>query len=146
MGCAFFIRTPNGRRESHAPSWKREEARRQKTPSSSKTQTPKGLEFAVAALLLTGKLKVDSIQMYTDASMFVSLVGKYKTLSELSSDNVDKLVSFLDDNSSLTLNEIMAALKRKPKTHEHMRKVKVRDGAMDSFDGEGFAAEFCWSL
>lgn len=45
--------------------------------------------------------------------MFVSLVGKYKTLSELSSDNVDKLVSFLDDNSSLTLNEIMAALKKK---------------------------------
>lgn len=45
--------------------------------------------------------------------MFVSLVGKYKTLSELSSDNVDKLVSFLDDNSSLTLNEIMTALKKK---------------------------------
>ncbi|MEK5463630.1 hypothetical protein [Paenibacillus sp. FSL M7-0896] len=84
-----------------------------KTPSSSKTQTPKGLEFAVAALLLTGKLKVDSIQMYTDASMFVSLVGKYKTLSDLSNDNVDKLVSFLDNNSSLTLNEIMAALKKK---------------------------------
>lgn len=67
----------------------------------------------MAALLLTGKLKVDSIQMYTDASMFVSLVGKYKTLSDLSNDNVDKLVSFLDDNSSLTLNEIMTALKKK---------------------------------
>ncbi|WNS43474.1 hypothetical protein [Paenibacillus sp. MMS20-IR301] len=84
-----------------------------KTPDNSKTQIPKGLEFAVAALLLSGKLKVDSVQMYTDASLFVSLVGKYKTLSDLSSSNVDKLVSFLDDNSSLTLNEIMAALKKK---------------------------------
>lgn len=95
------------------PLQEKERSPPQKTPSSSKTQTPKGLEFAVAALLLTGKLKVDSIQMYTDASMFVSLVGKYKTLSDLSNDNVDKLVSFLDNNSSLTLNEIMAALKKK---------------------------------
>lgn len=85
----------------------------QKQPPSSKTQIPKGLEFTVAALLLTGKLRVDSVQMYTDASMFVSLVGKYKSLSDLSSGNVDKLVSFLDDNGSLTLDEIMSALKKK---------------------------------
>lgn len=84
-----------------------------RTPPGPKTQIPKGLEYTVAALLLTGKLKVDSIQMYTDASLFVSLVGKYKTLGDLTNTNVDKLVSFLDDNSSLTLNEIMAALKKK---------------------------------
>jgi hypothetical protein len=51
--------------------------------------------------------------MFTDASLVVGLVGKYKTLSNLSQNNVDKLVSFLDDNSSLTLNEIMTALKQK---------------------------------
>ncbi|WP_342480583.1 hypothetical protein NST07_27910 [Paenibacillus sp. FSL L8-0340] len=67
----------------------------------------------MAALLLTGKLKVDSVQMFTDASLLVSLVGKYKSLGNLNDSNVDKLVSFLDDNSSLTLNEIMAALKKK---------------------------------
>ncbi|MEK4060413.1 MULTISPECIES: hypothetical protein [Paenibacillus] len=67
----------------------------------------------MAALLLSGKLKVDSVQMFTDASLLVSLVGKYKSLGNLSDSNVDKLVSFLDDNSSLTLNEIMAALKKK---------------------------------
>ncbi|MNO29395.1 hypothetical protein D3C76_193070 [compost metagenome] len=79
-----------------------------------KKQIPKGLEYTVAALLLSGKLRVDSVQMYRDASLFVSLVGKYKSLSDLSSNsNVDKLVSFLDDNSSLTLNEIMTALKQK---------------------------------
>jgi hypothetical protein len=84
-----------------------------KQPANPKKQSPKGLEFAVAALLLTGKLKVDSVQMFTDASLLVSLVGKYKSLGNLSGSNVDKLVSFLDDNSSLTLNEIMAALKKK---------------------------------
>lgn len=112
-----MLRFPYERRTEEGtpmpPPGKGKKPAAKKTPASSKTQTPKGLEFAVAALLLTGKLKVDSIQMYTDASMFVSLVGKYKTLSELSSDNVDKLVSFLDDNSSLTLNEIMTALKKK---------------------------------
>ncbi|AIQ70727.1 hypothetical protein [Paenibacillus graminis] len=86
---------------------------RKKTPNSN-TQIPKGLEYTVAALLLTGKLRVDSVQMYRDASLFISLVGKYKSLSDLSSSsNVDKLVSFLDDNSDLTLNEIMTALKKK---------------------------------
>lgn len=84
-----------------------------KQPANPKTQSPKGLEYAVAALLLTGKLKVDSVQMFTDASLLVSLVGKYKSLGNLNDSNVDKLVSFLDDNSSLTLNEIMAALKKK---------------------------------
>ncbi|UQZ33172.1 hypothetical protein C2I18_06140 [Paenibacillus sp. PK3_47] len=84
-----------------------------KQPANPKAQSPKGLEFAVAALLLTGKLKVDSVQMFTDASLLVSLVGKYKSLDNLSQSNVDKLVSFLDDNSSLTLNEIMTALKQK---------------------------------
>lgn len=84
-----------------------------KKPANPKAQKPKGLEFAVAALLLTGKLKVDSVQMFTDASLLVSLVGKYKSLDNLSQSNVDKLVSFLDDNSSLTLNEIMSALKKK---------------------------------
>ncbi|WP_232380934.1 hypothetical protein [Paenibacillus tianjinensis] len=62
---------------------------------------------------MTGKLKVDSIQMFRDASLLVSLVGKYTSLNPLSESNVDKLVSFLDDNSSLTLNEIMTALKKK---------------------------------
>ncbi len=87
-----------------------------KPPVNPNKQIPKGLEYTVAALLLTGKLRVDSVQMYTDASLFVSLVGKYKSLSDTSpgnSNNVDKLVNFLDDNNSLTLNEIMTALKKK---------------------------------
>ncbi|MNI44166.1 hypothetical protein D3C73_985280 [compost metagenome] len=95
------------------PPGKEKKTSVKKQSANPKAQSPKGLEFAVAALLLTGKLKVDSIQMFTDASLLVSLVGKYKSLDNLSQSNVDKLVSFLDDNSSLTLNEVMTALKKK---------------------------------
>ncbi|AIQ54471.1 hypothetical protein [Paenibacillus sp. FSL R7-0331] len=95
------------------PAGKGKKTSVKKQPPNPKAQSPKGLEFAVAALLLTGKLKVDSIQMFTDASLLVSLVGKYISLSNLSQSNVDKLVSFLDDNSGLTLHEIMTALKQK---------------------------------
>ncbi|MEF2968869.1 hypothetical protein V3851_24025 [Paenibacillus sp. M1] len=70
----------------------------------------KKLELTVAALLLTGKLKVDSVQLYTDASLFVSLVGKFKTTGN---DSVDKLVNFMNENGNMTLNDIMEALKKK---------------------------------
>ncbi|MDT3426451.1 hypothetical protein J2Z22_001977 [Paenibacillus forsythiae] len=94
--------------------------KRNNNHSSSKKKTTasvlkenKGLELTVAALLLTGKLKVDSVQLYTDASLFVSLVGRYKKLSDLSDSNVEKLLNFMNDNGSLTLNDLMEALKKK---------------------------------
>ncbi|GIP52030.1 hypothetical protein [Paenibacillus vini] len=73
-------------------------------------QGNKKLELVVAALLLTGRLKVDSIQLYTDSSLFVSLVGKFKTLNN---DTVDKLVNFMNENGDITLNDFMEALKKK---------------------------------
>lgn len=73
-------------------------------------QGNKKLELVVAALLITGKLKVDSIQLYTDSSLFVSLVGKFKTTND---DTVNKLVDFMNENGDITLNDIMAALKKK---------------------------------
>ncbi|MNW70926.1 hypothetical protein D3C74_504670 [compost metagenome] len=50
--------------------------------------------------------------MFTDASLFVSLVGKYKTLSDMGDTNVDKLVNFMNENGNLTLNDLMGALKK----------------------------------
>ncbi|TYA13713.1 hypothetical protein FRY98_10315 [Paenibacillus faecis] len=73
-------------------------------------QGNKKLELVVAALLLTGRLKVDSVQLYTDSSLFVSLVGKFKTLNN---DTVDKLVNFMNENGNITLNDFMEALKKK---------------------------------
>lgn len=73
-------------------------------------QGNKKLELIVAALLFTGKLKVDSIQLNTDSTLLVNLAGKFKTLNN---DNVDKLVSFMNDNGNITLNDFMEALKKK---------------------------------
>lgn len=73
-------------------------------------QGNKKLELVVAALLLTGRLKMDSVQLYTDSSLFVSLVGKFKTLNN---DTVDKLVNFMNENGNITLNDFMEALKKK---------------------------------
>lgn len=73
-------------------------------------QGNKKLELVVAALLFTGKLKVDSVQLYTDSSLLVSLAGKFKTLNN---DTVDKLVNFMNENGNITLNDFMEALKKK---------------------------------
>lgn len=72
-------------------------------------QKNKKLELVVAALLLTGKLKVDSIQLYTDASLFVSLVGMFKTPND---EKVNKLVDFMNENGDITINDIMSALNK----------------------------------
>ncbi|WP_025692826.1 hypothetical protein [Paenibacillus zanthoxyli] len=96
-----------------APLGKRKNSSAKKKTTGSALKESRGLELTVAALLLTGKLKVDSVQLYTNASLFVSLVGRYKKLSDLSDSNVEKLVNFMNDNGNLTLNDLMEALKKK---------------------------------
>ncbi|AHV97294.1 hypothetical protein [Paenibacillus sabinae] len=96
-----------------APLGKRNNSNSKKKTPASLIKENKGLELAVAALLLTGKLKVDSVQLFTDASLVISLVGKYKKLSDISDSNVEKLVNFMNDNGGLTLNDLMEALKKK---------------------------------
>jgi len=73
----------------------------------------KNLDIVVAALLLTGRLRVDSIQLFRDASMIVGLVGKYKTISGLNTSNVEKMVDFLNKNGSMTLDEVIEAIGQK---------------------------------
>ncbi|NGM83155.1 hypothetical protein G5B47_12095 [Paenibacillus sp. 7124] len=96
-----------------APLGKRNNSGSKKKNPASLIKENKGLELTVAALLLTGKLKVDSVQLFTDASLVISLVGKYKKLSDISDSNVEKLVNFMNDNGGLTLNDLMEALKKK---------------------------------
>lgn len=69
------------------------------------------LEWIVAALLLSGKLRVDSVQLFRQATMFISLTGKYKTLANQS--NVENMIKFLNDNGNMTLDEMLQALKKK---------------------------------
>lgn len=81
------------------------------SPSTSKAFRPKAPELTVVALLLSGKLRLDSVQLYRGASVVVSLVGEYKTLSKFT--NADKLLSFLDENGDMTLNDMIDALKQR---------------------------------
>jgi hypothetical protein len=71
----------------------------------------KNLEIIVAALLLTGKLNVDSVTIFKQATLFVGLTGKYKTL--IKNSNVDNMVKFLNDNGDMTLDEVLQAFTQK---------------------------------
>lgn len=80
--------------------------------TKSKQQKPGSIEAAVAALLLTGKLKVDSVELFREASVVISLIGQYKTLASGNGSNIDTLVSFFQSNGDLTLNDVFAAMKK----------------------------------
>ncbi|KNB69335.1 hypothetical protein [Brevibacillus reuszeri] len=71
------------------------------------------LEFLVAVLLLTGKLRVDAVQLFRQATMIVSLTGKYITLGDVGNENVDNMLKFLNENGNMTVDDIIHALKKK---------------------------------
>lgn len=91
-------------------SGKSNKTKRQTNRTNSNKQ--KGLEYTVAALLLTGKLKVDSVEIFREPSFVVTLVGKFNS-KDLSQTNVDQMVQFLDDHGDLTFNDFINALKKK---------------------------------
>ncbi len=68
----------------------------------------KKLDIVAAALLLTGKLKVDSVEMFRGSpTVNVTLVGKYKTKDN---KRVNNMVDFMDENGDITLNEVIEAM------------------------------------
>ncbi|AWX57754.1 MULTISPECIES: hypothetical protein [Brevibacillus] len=75
--------------------------------------TGPNLEILVAVLLLTGKLRVDSVQLFRQATMIVGLTGEFITLSDLNNKNVDNMLKFLNDNGNMTVDDIISALKKK---------------------------------
>ncbi|KQL43982.1 hypothetical protein AN963_21285 [Brevibacillus choshinensis] len=88
---------------------------KQSTNSSSNLHCLNGnnLELIVAVLLLTGKLRVDAVQLFRQATMIVSLTGKYITLGDLSNNNVDNMLKLLNDNGNMTVDEMIQGLKNK---------------------------------
>jgi len=71
----------------------------------------KDLDIIAASLLLLGKLKVDSVELYRNSpTVGVSLVGKYRSLEE---DNKNELDEFLDRNGNITLDEVFDALSKR---------------------------------
>lgn len=71
-------------------------------------------ELAIVALLLSGKLKFDSVELFREASLAVSLVGTFnKKDTNMDEDRVNQIVDFLDENGNMTIDEIFKAFKKK---------------------------------
>ncbi|GGH45521.1 hypothetical protein HNR77_001510 [Paenibacillus sp. JGP012] len=74
----------------------------------------KKLELIVAALLVSGKLRVDAVTLFREATLVVELVGQYKTLQKVTPTNSDKLVQFLDETGrDMTLNDVIQAFQQR---------------------------------
>ncbi|WP_246070779.1 hypothetical protein [Paenibacillus kobensis] len=65
------------------------------------------IEIIVAALLLSGKLRFDAVQLFREATLIISLVGKYETLVDLNNKDIDRMVKLFKDNGDKTINEII---------------------------------------
>lgn len=74
----------------------------------------RNLELIVAALLVSGKLRVDAVTLFREATLVVELVGQYKTLQKVTPSNQDKLVQFLDEiGGEMTLNDVIRAFQQR---------------------------------
>jgi len=73
----------------------------------------KKLAFIVAALLVSGKLRVDAVTLFREATLLVSLTGRYKTLKDFQPNNADQLKDFLDQNGDMTINDIIQVFQQR---------------------------------
>ncbi|NYF25457.1 hypothetical protein [Sporosarcina sp. JAI121] len=71
----------------------------------------KDLEIVAASLLLLGKLKVDSVQLFRDKPVIaVTLLGEFKNVN---GRKKDEMTDFLEKNGDLTLDELFEGIKRR---------------------------------
>lgn len=69
------------------------------------------LEIIAASLLLLGKLKVESVQLYRNSpTLSVTLIGEYKSINK---DKTNKMEDFLNQNGDITLDEVLDALTKR---------------------------------
>lgn len=69
----------------------------------------KDLEIIAASLLLLGKLKVDSVQVFrSQPVIYVSLLGEFKTSKD---EKTNTLAKFLEENGNMTMNEVFERIK-----------------------------------
>lgn len=87
-------------------------------PNSNKNKKPsdyciqdlfkgKQLDIVAAALLLSGRLKVDSVELFRGSSAInVTLIGKYLNGKE----KANAMADFLEENGDMTLDEVFEGL------------------------------------
>lgn len=70
----------------------------------------KDLEIIAASLLLLGKLKVDSIQLYRNSpTVTVTLIGAFQNGSQKN----NKMADFLNENGDITIDEIFEGIQNR---------------------------------
>lgn len=71
----------------------------------------KYLDLVAAALLLTGRLKVDSVELYRGSPLVsVTLLGKYLTTEK---EKANALTDFLEENGDMTLDDVFEAFQNR---------------------------------
>ncbi|WP_246570009.1 hypothetical protein [Lentibacillus saliphilus] len=71
----------------------------------------KHLDLVAAALLLSGKLEVDAVQLFRNSPIVsVTLIGKYLTNGN---EKADKLADFLEENGDMTIDDVFEAFQKK---------------------------------
>lgn len=79
-----------------------------------KLLTSNNLEFVTALLLLTEKLKVESILLSRKGGVEVTLIGEFCTIDDTGkSSRVEQLASFLKQNGGMTMDEVFSAFKKR---------------------------------
>ncbi|WP_332628931.1 hypothetical protein [Halalkalibacter flavus] len=92
-----------------------------KTPKSKKPKassyniqdlfTGKNLDIIAAALLLSGKLKVDAVELYRASPVVsVTLLGEFLTPGN---DKSNALADFLKENGDMTLDDVFEAFQQR---------------------------------
>lgn len=87
----------------------------QKKPNSKYTVQDllrgKDLDIIAASLLLLGKLKVESVQLFRNSpTITVTLLGKYRSTPD---DKVNNMADFLEQNGDMTMDDVFDALNKR---------------------------------
>jgi len=73
----------------------------------------KQLEIVTAALLITGKLKVDVISVFRDSPVIsVNLLGQFRRKPQ-ENDKSNALAQFLEENGDMTIDDIIDAIQKR---------------------------------
>lgn len=71
----------------------------------------KDLDIIAASLLLLGKLKVESVQLFRNSpTITVTLLGQYRSTQD---DKANNMAKFLEQNGDMTIDDVFAALNKR---------------------------------
>ncbi|GAA0603870.1 hypothetical protein GCM10009001_21190 [Virgibacillus siamensis] len=73
----------------------------------------RNLEIVAAALLVTGKLKIDYVTVYRDEPTVDVLITGELPQPNSKNNNMNRMAKFLKDNGDMTINDVMGAINQR---------------------------------